>query len=587
MSTRDVIKEKVPVVSLLTPPLTQKTSALEASDPDDEQSPIVHGPILSNDNNLFPPLPKSPIEAPVLTEINIDDFDYLVEVLDTADDNITPEIKAGNCQIVDVVHLAREQEIVPFQQVSNRVYSYRKLQIPHTDPTRASGWSTRRYRSAALTGLPTWFYARRLAYQGMLHDVPANIESQYIRNKWEIESCKAPKLRPNPPSAARSATTPKKPTPKKSAPKARATRRAEECEPTPDDSHHQTSSAISSSDSAASRPGHPATRGKSQRQRKLSPKAAEAATAEAKFDGKWTSPGARVSRLEANQSTEVSNDSNETQIEDTQPSALDVLATVATTPGVELPRAIIKLNMKTATAITDSAPTTSPTTVASTSVNRKRKRAVAVVDDADEEASQPAKKETKRAAFDFNDTTEGPPGRFAQAVKHLLNERSADNSDFKSFNDGLSLCPAGTEDTQTKETSFAKELNLTPEQYKVVKFRFFLAAAMLTEVNLRIEQHKAAGNTIKTNLLNFNKTQVQLWNNIDVNKGSKVYIKFKEFGWIPEMLLQQGKKTKVVNPVYKTLYPAETRKALLDKLMAFEARTYTDVTKRVVLSSLV
>ena len=320
------------------------------------------------------------------------------------------------------------------------------------------------------------------------------------------------------------------------------------------------------------------------------PKAAEAAAAEAKSDGKCTSPRARLSRLEANQSTEVSNDSNdsnETQIEDTQPSALDVLATVATTPAVELPRAIIKLKMKTATAVIDSAPITSPATVASTSANRKRKRAVAVVDDADEEAAQPAKKETKRAAFDFNDTTEGPPGRFAQAVKHCLNERSNDNSDFKAFTDGLSLCPAGNEGTQTKETSFMKELNLTPEQYKVVKFRFFLASAMLTEVNLRIEQHKAAGNNIKTNLLNFNKTQVQLWNNIDVNKGSKVYIKFKEFGWIPEMLIPQGKKTKVVNPVYKTLYPAETRKALVDKLMAFEARTYTDVTKRVVLSSLV
>ena len=134
--------------------------------------------------------------------------------------------------------------------------------------------------------------------------------------------------------------------------------------------------------------------------------------------------------------------------------------------------------------------------------------------------------------------------------------------------------------------ALAEELKFTEEQYKTQKYRVFLAAAMLTEQNIRMEQHKAAGKKVDMNPLNLNKTQVQLYNNVDVNKSSKLFTKFRDFGWIPDSIIIGTDKKKSVNPVYKTMFPAEKRKALLDELMAFEATKVMDEKKRVVKRSL-
>ena len=65
-----------------------------------------------------------------------------------------------------------------------------------------------------------------------------------------------------------------------------------------------------------------------------------------------------------------------------------------------------------------------------------------------------------------------------------------------------------------------------------------------------------------------------------------MYDEFKRFGWVPDMIIPGANKTKRVNPVYSTMYPAATRKALLDALKAFEATKYTDSARCVVLPSL-
>ena len=209
---------------------------------------------------------------------------------------------------------------------------------------------------------------------------------------------------------------------------------------------------------------------------------------------------------------------------------------------------------------------------------KKRKR------DTDDDASPVSHKSAKRTAFDFNNNNEGSPGRFAQAVKHFLNEKSSDPSDFNAFADGKSLCPSDgpASDKHKEEMALAKELLFTEAQYKTQKYRFFLAAAMLTEQNIRLERYRAAGQKVHMSPLNLNKTQIQLYNNVDVNKSSKLFTKFKDFGWIPDNV----DKKKKLNTDYETMFPEEKRKALLDELVVFEATKVTDEKKRVVQRSM-
>jgi hypothetical protein len=214
-------------------------------------------------------------------------------------------------------------------------------------------------------------------------------------------------------------------------------------------------------------------------------------------------------------------------------------------------------------------------------VSSKRKREV------NDDTSSVANKEPKRTAFDFVDNSKQFPECFAQTVKAFLNSKSENSSDFDAFDECHKLCPSEWTGYNAQEHAIAMRLGLTEATYKCQKYRFFVGAAMLSEQNLRLEKRKAVnGKDDKTNFINLNKTQLQIWGNIDANKLSIIFTHFQGFGWAPNMVVKgPGKEGRIMNSRYHSFYPADLRKALLNELKAFEATRVPDVSRRIVLAA--
>ena len=446
------------------------------------------------------------------------------------------------------VHGNHPQEIIPFEELYDRARKYLDVEVPDV-----------KLRSRYNSGDGVSFFAGRLAFEGKLNDVPKPTTLKFLEAKFNAEASKS--LPPE--SRGHSAAyKPNEPTIVKKRPSNGRARR----QPAVNIPHLVEAPPI--------RSPRLARRGSGGRVRKLSPKAEEERAAQQAEARAVAAVEADLRAIEASKAFESRSAGSENE-------SVDEMAA----PKAVKPRLKIKLTMSPPTSQASTGTNSDAETPAPAPVKAagKRKR------EASDDSSPRANKESKRVAFDFNTTHEGVPGRFAQVVKAFLNERSADQDDYLPFDDGRQLAPADGEGSAhyDDEKKLAAAQNFSPDQYKTQKYRFFLAAAMITEQNLRFEQHIAAGRTVKMkSILNLNKTQAQLYNNVDVNKSSKMYDEFKRFGWVPDMIIPGANKTKRVNPVYSTMYPAATRKALLDALKAFEATKYTDSARCVVLPSL-
>lgn len=185
-------------------------------------------------------------------------------------------------------------------------------------------------------------------------------------------------------------------------------------------------------------------------------------------------------------------------------------------------------------------------------------------------------KEFTRTARDVRKTNTGkvipPNDRFCGYIKHMLNARG---NEPKYFREAAEYCPSDGpgSDLYEKEKAFANDIKLDFDRYTVCKYRFFLSVGAITEQNLRMEQRKRQDPSIKINLININTTKAQQTSNIDVNTMTKIFNKFKEFGWVEPMLVDGSKKT---NPFYQDKYPSLFRKGLMDEIIAWEDQTLKD-----------
>ena len=210
-------------------------------------------------------------------------------------------------------------------------------------------------------------------------------------------------------------------------------------------------------------------------------------------------------------------------------------------------------------------------------------------DEADCEDAPVKKRKKQREPFDF---AKGSPSQcLGTAIKLFLESRVPDDAhqiQYGPFDDGRAFCvedgigstyhdeemawahetfkiekkPGGTDETWTPEAC-----------YKTMKYRFFLAVAMLTEQNVRAEQQAAAkGPNVKPHFINFNITFAQLSGSRDVGRSTKMFNLFTEnFGWFPEMIITDtATNKKTVNSAFKNMFSETIRSDLLDQLHEFE-----------------
>ncbi|RMZ80256.1 hypothetical protein DV738_g2922, partial [Chaetothyriales sp. CBS 135597] len=96
--------------------------------------------------------------------------------------------------------------------------------------------------------------------------------------------------------------------------------------------------------------------------------------------------------------------------------------------------------------------------------------------------------------------------------------------------------------------------------YYVRKYRTALGFVFLTEHNLRL---RAASE--KPNLIEFNKTQAQMFPRGDVNVTSRWFAKWRSWGWFPDM-----KVDKDLNPELETKFSEDLRARLIDQAIKYE-----------------
>ena len=537
MTEVDMENFKKAQANVITPPTTQGSSFVDEFETEDEQDQLII-PSTSTAPPITAPLfqVEPTAQKPILPGKFNKTFDYhlfgefMAAVHTCADSPLRLCEYLGKgikVTLYERRYFRHEhvRERITYEELWNRATRFLSLEIPGFEPELGMEHTARFFS----TGHMPWFFAGRLAFEGKLDDVPIPTTAGFLEAKWFTERS----LPPRSTKASISNTARLK--------KQGRGRQTHECQ----------NRGFAPTHDHLLEPREP-----SGRTRRLSPKAAAELGSDTSDElSKGRSSGRKISKsyhvtlYYTPTNSQASNDS------DTPEPAASIEST-------ELVSSVSGARSK--------AP------------SRKRKR------DTTDASSPISTKAAKRTAFDFNNNAEGPPGRFAQAVKHFLNEKSSNASDYAAFADGRGLCPSdgpGSEKYK-EEMALAEELKFTEGPYKTQKYRSFLAAAMLTEQNIRMEQHKAAGKKVDMNPLNLNKTQMQLYNNVDVNKSSKLFTKFRDFGWIPDSIIVGTDKKKSVNPVYKTMFPAEKRKALLDELMAFEATKVTDEKKRVVKPSL-
>jgi hypothetical protein len=232
--------------------------------------------------------------------------------------------------------------------------------------------------------------------------------------------------------------------------------------------------------------------------------------------------------------------------------------------------------------------------------SRKRKRALA--DDA-AEACKPAKKaaaktkNTRQAREEGKEGKEGKPmapiEAFARHIKGTLSARAQEKDHYQAFGDAI--LPDNSADVDLvvpkiknavdpskrlkdhgnatglhpSEVALCKDLAITYDTYRCQKARFFLALAVFVEYN---HQGLREGRP-DFKIWNVGKSQIQLVNNMDVNKLSDMFTAFETWGWVEDMAQKDARTKKfTLSANYLARFPKSHRLPLMAEVANWEAQ---------------